>query len=246
MNSKVIQPLLNIFTPLRIKTFVFFDNKFENLIEVSTPIQLLIQKIGSYIENLILGIYEDELRGKSFDVIINVCEKIKFLRLAYINLENFSQLSRMILNFNNYLRYLTLEIKFDHNCLKTSSMILNELSKSLPLSLHYLDLNLVITNPDDLKAFFEKCNNQAELKTLLIRNRDMNSVVAILKVIRDFVKESNLEFLAYDIGNFFPSENESENESESLEKEIRSLIKMVNYSDLVIKVSDIDGNLMIS
>ena len=36
-------------------------------------------------------------------------------------------------------------------------MILKELSKLLPLSLHYLDLNLVI-NPDDLQIAFEIAN----------------------------------------------------------------------------------------
>src|SRR5438045_2162146 len=111
-------------------------------------------------------------------------------------------------------------------------MVLEELSKSLPPSLHYLDLNLVI-NPNDLEDFFEKCK-RVELKKLLVRNRNMNSVVTTLKVIRDFVKESNLEFLVYDIGKVLPGESD-----ESLEKETRSLIKMMKYCDLVIKVSDI-------
>ena len=72
IDSKVIQPLLSITTPLKIKTLVIFNNYgFKYLIEELTPIQLLIQKIGSYIENLVLSIYNDELRGKIFDVIIN-------------------------------------------------------------------------------------------------------------------------------------------------------------------------------
>src|SRR5207253_7506716 len=44
INLKVIQPLLSISTPLRIKTFVFCDNEL-NHIEAFTSIQLLIQKI---------------------------------------------------------------------------------------------------------------------------------------------------------------------------------------------------------
>src|SRR5438045_1846571 len=100
-------------------------------------------------------------------------------------------------------------------------MVLEELSKSLPLSLHYLDLNLTI-NPNDLKDFFEKCK-RVELKKLLVRsrNRNKNNLVTTLKVIRDFVKESNLEFLAYDIGKLLLGE------SKNLENEIRSSIKMM-------------------
>ena len=37
----------------------------------------------------------------------------------------------------------------------------------------------------------------------------MNSAVTTLKIIRDFVKESNLEFLACDIGNDLPVEGKS-------------------------------------
>src|SRR2546423_9797349 len=87
--NKFIQPLLSI-TPLKIKTFVFFDYANTNLIETLTQIQLLIQKIGYYIENLGLSIYDEELRRKIFDVIIDSCEKIKFLHLNYIDLKNIS------------------------------------------------------------------------------------------------------------------------------------------------------------
>ena len=61
---------------------------------------------------MVLNIYEDELRSKLFDEIVGFCEKIKFLHLKYIGFMNISQLSRMILNFSDYLKYLTLEIKF--------------------------------------------------------------------------------------------------------------------------------------
>src|SRR5437879_6188320 len=107
------------------------------------------------------------------------------------------QLSKMIFKFSNSLKYLTLEVKWDSDSkkgLKLSSMVLKELSKSLPLSLHYLDLSLVI-NPDDLQIALENCR-QVELKKLLIRNWSKNNLDT-LNVIKDFVKEKNLEFLAY-------------------------------------------------
>ena len=83
---------------------------------------------------------------KLFDTIIEFCDKIKFLQLNNIDFMDISQLSKMIkmiLNFNNCLKYLTLEVKFrtdSEDNLKLSSIILKELGKSLPLSLHYLDL----------------------------------------------------------------------------------------------------------
>src|SRR5256885_17224463 len=159
-------------------------------------------------------------------------------------------MSKMIVKFNDYLKYLTLEVKYryyfndfndEENCLKVSSLVLEELSKSLPLSLHYLDLNLAI-NQNDLKSFFEKIK-QVELKRLLIRNRSRNNVSTTLEVIRDFVKESSLEFLAYGFGKVLSDEEREFHMS--LEKETQSFIKMMKYNDLVIKVSEIDGNLMI-
>ena len=82
-------------------------------------------------------------------------------------------------------------------------MILKELSKSLPTSLYYLDLLLMI-NPDDLQIAFENCK-QIELKKLLIRNRRINNEYTTLKVIKDFAKEKNLEFLSYGSCAIFPS-----------------------------------------
>ena len=254
LNSKVFQPLLNITTPLKIKTLVFIENRFAPLTpEVSTSIQLLIQKIGSYLEILILITCEDELRKILFDTIIDFCERIKFLHLSQINVTNIPQLSEMISKFNNYLKYLTLEVNFytrmfscdNERALKISSMILKELTKSLPPSLHYLNLSLVI-DPDDLRIALENCN-QVELKRLLIRDWCKNNEGITLKVIRDFVKERNIKFLSYGIGNSLLYGQDMRHRGlEKLVKEIQSFIKMMRYNDLVIKVSDIDGTLMIS
>ena len=130
-----------------------------NLNETATSIRLLIQKIGSYLENLVLEIYEYEyklrkLRAKLFDAIIDFCEKIKFLHLSNIYSINIPQLSKMILNFGDYLKYLTIEVNGEVN----SQIVLRELSKSsLHLSLYYLDLHIQI-DPDHLQTFFENFN----------------------------------------------------------------------------------------
>ena len=88
----------------------------------------------------------------------------------------------------------------------------------------------------------ENCN-QVELKKLLIRHESKNNLGITLEVIRDFFKEKNLEFLAYDIGNISLAEDHKS--MEKLVGETQSFVGMKNYNDLVIKVSDIDGHLII-
>src|SRR5438045_2073874 len=110
---------------------------------------------------------------------------------------------------------------FPYTTLFRSSVILKELSKSLPLSLYYLELNLVI-NPNDLQVFFEKCK-RVELKKLLIRNESEDNVDTTLRIIRDFVKEKNLEFLTYSIRNIVTSDHKS---IEKLIEETQSFVRM--------------------
>ena len=120
---------------------------------------------------------------------------------------------------------------------------MEELSKSLPLSLYYLDLKLAI-NPNDLKDFFKNCK-QIELKRLLIRNK-INNHIGTLRVIRDFVKKKNLEFLAYTGYINYKKDGKLHKSFEKLVKETQSFVRMKIYGDLVIKVSEIDGNLIIN
>jgi hypothetical protein len=238
---------------LKIKTFVIDDDQeLTNSSEKFTSIQLLIQKIGPYIENLALSIiYDSELRRNLFNIIIDSCEKIKFLHLDYVDIVNVPQLYKMIVNANNYLKYLTLEIDYysdNVDRLKISSMILKDLSKSLPHSLYYLNLHLII-NPDDLQIALENCK-QADLKKLLIRNDyNENYEVATFKVIKDFAKEKNLESLSYNIESSLNSNgvdvHHSHNKSlGKLAEEIQSFTKMRRYDDLVIKISEMDGTLI--
>ena len=159
------------------------------------------------------------------------------MKIIFIILNNIFQLCKII-NLK-YLKYLTLDVKYFHR-IEISSIILKELSKILPSSLYYLDLYLVI-NPNDLQVAFESCK-QIKLKKLLIRNNSENNLDTTLSIIKDFVKEKNLEFLSYGIGNSLRDGNNQI--LEELVKEIQSFVKMVRYDDLVICVSNIDGNLI--
>ena len=118
-------------------------------------------------------------------------------------------------------------------------MILKELSTSLPSSLHYLDLNLDI-KPNFLQIFFENFK-QVGLKKLLIRNNSTYMVDTTLEVMKDFVKEKNLEFLAYHIIEKLPDQNDvCHINLENLVEEIQSFTKMIMYDELAVTVSKID------
>ncbi len=101
----------------------------------------------------------------------------------------------------------------------------------------------LVINPDDLKIAFNNCK-QIKLKRLIVRNFSMgmdNNLDIALNIIKDFVKESDLEFLVYNIYSNYSNEN-----LENLINEIQLFVKMVSYNDLVVRVSDTDGTLMIS
>ena len=71
-------------------------------------------------------------------------------------------LLKMIFNFKNYLKYLTLDAIDPHYEVE----ILKELSKSLSFSLHYLNLRLFF-KPNNLYTIFKICE-QIKIKKLLI------------------------------------------------------------------------------
>ena len=81
------------------------------------------------------------------------------------------------------------------------------------------------------------------LKTVIINNKQnkkktlkrIKNVFYSMK--KNFAKEKNLEFLAYGVGNYL---------SNKLVEEFQLFTKVIKYNDLVIKVSDIDGNLIIN
>ncbi|EXX71352.1 hypothetical protein RirG_079290 [Rhizophagus irregularis DAOM 197198w] len=251
LNSGIFRSLLKIKTPLKIKTFAIKKIHVREIVEI----ELFLQKVGYYIKNLVLDIEyiyrnDNHFKERLFDAIINYCEKIQFLHLCHIDYNDIPKLSKIIPNFNNTLKFLTLEVKFfnfehfsynisinnDVDELKISSMILKLLCDSLPSNLCYLDLNLVI-NPDDIKLLFDNCD-QIDLKRLLIRNRSSHNLDVTLNVIKDFIKNKNLDYLSYSIRN----DPKFRNNLELLFKEIQSFVKMKNYYDLAIKL-DHNGNI---
>jgi len=69
-------------------------------------INLLLQKVGPYLEHLELGIWEGE--EKAFEYIINSCDKIQFLYFYGICYEKIIPQLFKLIHINKYLKYLSL------------------------------------------------------------------------------------------------------------------------------------------
>jgi len=223
----VIQPLLYIPTPLKVKFLTISGN-----IEDINSIQSLIQKVGPYLEFLELNIYNIIMREKVLESITNHCNRIQFLYLKNINHKNIPQLIKLITNLNHCLKYLTLENNdyyHSDNTVKVSTMMLEGLGQSLLDSLEYLNLYLYF-DQNDLQSFLNNYKND-KLKKLLIRNKIINDVHT-LNVLMEFVKKKNLEYLFYGVHKYF------DNSLDDLIKDIQPYVKIRKYEDLVIKISD--------
>src|SRR5206468_3306255 len=110
------QPLLDISTPLRIKSLTLQCSHIDNAL-----IQLLIQKIGAYLENLFINLIR--FSTEVLDCIINYCENIKFLYLFSIGYD-ISKAFQLITHFKDNIEYLTID-----SC---DSTVLKELGQNLP------------------------------------------------------------------------------------------------------------------
>ncbi|CAI2198481.1 7597_t:CDS:1, partial [Funneliformis geosporum] len=152
ITTTFLQPLFDI-TPLKIKSLKVVGVGIRVL-------DLLLQKIGSHLENLELNLIVDN--ETYFASIMRFCDKIKFLYLYNIHQKNFNRLNELITHFSKSLRYLS--IKNNRFCLGKRitigiiSMILKVLGQMLPDSLEYLNLDFTF-QPNDLKVFLDNCRH---------------------------------------------------------------------------------------
>jgi len=235
LTTQVFQPLLNI-PALKIKSL-----KVE-AIQIS-GIDLLLQKVGSFLEHLELYLRKDSLRKKAFESIVYHCDKIQFLYLYGIDDENIHQIFKLIIHINRHLKYLSLQNKFyyyqyNENNLKISSMILKGLGQRLPDSLEYLDLYFTTVDPNDLKTFLDNCKHVG-LNKLLVKNDNNINIDTIFNVLKRFVRENDIKNFAYRVNRSFDPEDSKHCKLEELVKETQPFVKIMRYDDLVVRFSDI-------
>ncbi|CAB5182229.1 unnamed protein product [Rhizophagus irregularis] len=229
--SQIIKSqIINITKPFKLKSL--FLNKMDELLEP------LIQKSGSYLENLVHNSQPLPL------FIIKYCSKIKILSSSLRYIQNNYLEFNLIENIKQNLNYLiidgttryfdSIEDIVDNNiddCIESSSNILQNLGQILPFKLEYLELRLAI-NGSDLETFLKNSQNTF-IKKLLIKNIKVTD--DIIPYIKEYiVKKKRVKYLSIiesiKFGRFY-----------SLCYEMKGFqlygIQVLNYFDLSIDLS---------
>src|SRR6266542_3321453 len=106
LTTQVFQPLLDIPT-LKIRSLKIDDSQ-------TSGIDLLIQKVGSYLEHLELSLDKCTERKNAFKSIVDYCDKIQFLYLDCIWFEDIPQIFKIITHLGGHLKYLYLENSYSY------------------------------------------------------------------------------------------------------------------------------------
>jgi len=234
LTKPVFQSLLDFSTPLKIKTL--------KVVGQILGVDLLLQKIGHYLEYLELGIYGIRIsntRKLAFYSIMNHCSQIRYLHLNEIDCFNVHQFRDIIIRFNRQLKHLSL--RNENHCmqdkgfkLKLCSTILEGLDQILPDSLEYLELNLMI-DPYSFKTFLDGFE-PVKLRKFLVKNTNKRDINDTFDVLKNFVMEKKVNQMAYQVADFFSFSNVQHTNLERSINEIRPFIKIGRYNELVEKV----------
>jgi hypothetical protein len=197
LNSDFVQQIINIKKPFKLKS-LFMDE----ILQIETSLQLLLQKSGDYIENFGFGPFtNNELKRQLLIFIVKYCTKIKFFNLPRFDNQIIHLAFNLIKNIEQNLNYLTID--FDnfspnHENIKLSSIVLKGLGQILPIKLEYLHLYLMF-NKDDFEIFLKNSQNTF-INKLLIRNKMQVGGDDILPYIEDYImRKKKVKTLAFRI-----------------------------------------------
>jgi hypothetical protein len=259
LKLEIVQHLSEI-KNLKIKTLAIVNNNNYitrgNLYIDILQYQLLLLKIGSHLENLILSI-DFDIKKDIFQSILHYCERIKFIHFTKLNHDSIPDLNELLLNFGNTLRFITLDIdcirittpymedddsNVIQNMKKTSILLLQQLGQLLPPTLEYIDLFLII-DPINLEIFLNNCKHIFNLSKLLLRNSREFYLDQNLQLLKDFIIEmNNIKYLSYRIGKGADTlewdlggNNLKEKEKA---KEFESYVKIRKYSEVMVRMTE--------
>ncbi|CAG8637360.1 10727_t:CDS:1, partial [Funneliformis mosseae] len=251
LNEMVVHSfIVNLTTPIKIKSFTFlYTYRYYRILELNNPIShLFVQKFGKTIRNLVLSL--NGFRSNDIpEAILDYCERIDFLHLANISHKNISSVLKVVKFLSKSIRYLTLEVircnwiyagcdEIKKDSLDINSELLRSLGDILPKQLIYLNIYLIIIDPNDLREFLEMCK-EVHFTKLLIRTKNQKDTEEILDILTEFVAETKcLEYLTYesDVIGIFPDMLYYNNYLEKKFKEIGSSVKVKSYNELVAKL----------
>ncbi|PKY27015.1 hypothetical protein RhiirB3_442559 [Rhizophagus irregularis] len=194
-----IQHIINLTKPFKLKS-LFISGKLQ--IDLS---QALLQKSGNYLENFgyenyfegsdYVTIYNQSFKQQLLELVIKYCRNIKFLDLDIFKIHITSPIFDLIENIKQKLNYLSISVR---NCEDSNiNLILQNLGKTLPSKLEYLNLILYI-EAKDFEVFL-KNSQDIFFKKLLINNvmREYNENINILPYIKEYImKKKRVKYLA--------------------------------------------------
>ncbi|GBC03626.1 hypothetical protein RclHR1_05220003 [Rhizophagus clarus] len=235
LSSNFIQQIINLTKPFKLRSLFTRENLQTELL------QLLLQKSGSYLENIgFESIYNDQLEQQLFEI-KNYCNKIKFISLLEFD-QNIHSTINLIKDIKENLNYLSINFHgfygfYNDIFIEFSSIILLNLGQILPLKLKYLNLSLIITNTNDLEVFLRNSQNTF-INKLLIRCKILDENMNILPYIEEYImKKKRVNYLAIE-----ERYNRISKDSPSLKTQAKKFesynIKVQNYDDLYIQICD--------
>jgi hypothetical protein len=197
LNHKFIQQIINITKQFKLKSL--FLNEIDN-----SFLEPLIQKSENYLENFgVVNNESESLLQESLKLIIKYCNKIKYLGRIRFSNENIHLVIKLIENVSQNLIYLTIDsfcLSYleNHNSIKISSIILQNLGQILPFRLEYLHLILNSIDENDLIIFLKNFQNTYAKKLLIkhIKNGDKcRSIYSFLE--KYIIEKKRVKYFAF-------------------------------------------------
>ncbi|GBB95367.1 hypothetical protein RclHR1_02520002 [Rhizophagus clarus] len=238
LNLDFIQQVINLSRPFKLKT-LFMDE----ILQIE-PLQLLLQKSGSYLENCGFGFGYNLLKRQLLELIIKYCSNIKFFDLYGFENQIIYIAFNLIDSIKQNLNYLSINVCETFQLsddIERSSIILRNLGQILPSRLEYLSLILHI-NASDFEIFLKNSKN-IYIKKLLINNKMQQDSENILLHVKEYImKKKRVEYLAI-MDSFTNNSTVTPVKSKDLyhlKDEVKEFklynIKVQNYYELFVKV----------
>ncbi|PKC54276.1 hypothetical protein RhiirA1_477654 [Rhizophagus irregularis] len=197
INTSLDKQIANLSKPFKLKSLYM-----EDILNINS-LQLLFQKSGDYLENFGYNFsyfcYDDlSLKQQLLKLVAKYCKNIKFLDLLEFQNGVTYPIFNLIENIKQNLKYLNIglpakvnDIRFD-GC---SSIILQNLGKSLSSNLEHLDLCLNI-KVRDFEEFLKSIQNTF-IKKLSIYSRGGDNILVLLPYLRNYImKKKCVKYLA--------------------------------------------------
>ncbi|GET65222.1 hypothetical protein GLOIN_2v1782301 [Rhizophagus irregularis DAOM 181602=DAOM 197198] len=202
--SDFIQQIITLTKPFKLKSL--FINE---ILQIESSIQLLLQKSGDYLENFGYRFdldYNLSLKKQQLlELITKYCKNIKFLDLYGIDNLIIYPIINLIENVKQNLSYLSIStcnnnpltwedyFYSSYGDTECSSIILQNLGQTLPSKLEYLHLSLHHIKTSDFEIFL-KNSQDTFIKKLLIYHRESQD---ILPTVKEYImKKERVKYLA--------------------------------------------------